>query len=84
MARVNLRFVRFSSSTIIASTFLVFILTIVLSISASAQKSQLLAEAADIDQCRNGTAAVPVVCSGSAWVNGSANSTQAHLSLTGS
>lgn len=78
MARVNLRFVRFSSSTIIASTFLVFILTIVLSISASAQKSQLLAEAADIDQCRNGTAAVPVVCSGSAWVNGSANSTQAH------
>lgn len=78
MTRVNSKFVSFPSSTFITGTFLVFILTIVLSISASAQKSRLLAEAADIDQCRNGPAATPVVCTGSAWANGAAVASQAH------
>lgn len=50
-----------------------------LSISVNAQKSLAPeAAAADIDQCRNGTLASPAVCTGSAWVNGSANATQAH------
>jgi uncharacterized repeat protein (TIGR01451 family) len=34
--------------------------------------------AADLDQCRNGPMSDPVVCTGSAWVNGNANAIQAH------
>ena len=34
--------------------------------------------AADLDQCRNGPMSAPVVCTGSAWVNGNANAIQAH------
>ena len=49
-----------------------------LSLTVTAQKSLAPEAAADIDQCRNGTAASPAVCTGSAWVNGSANATQAH------
>lgn len=45
--------------------------------TVNAQK-ELLAAAADLDQCRNGTVASPVACTGAAWVNGNANSTQAH------
>ena len=33
---------------------------------------------ADLDQCRNGPMSAPVVCTGSAWVNGNANAIQAH------
>jgi uncharacterized repeat protein (TIGR01451 family) len=34
--------------------------------------------AANLDQCRNGPFSAPVACTGSAWVNANANSTQAH------
>ncbi|MGB7200756.1 MAG: carboxypeptidase-like regulatory domain-containing protein [Pyrinomonadaceae bacterium] len=48
-----------------------------LTTTVNAQKD-LLAASADLDLCRNGTLASPVACTGSAWVNGNANSTQAH------
>ncbi len=69
---------QFISTKNIAVAILTVFSAFIFSTSAFAQKSLVLAEAVDIDQCRNGTAAVPVVCTGSAWVNGSANSTQAH------
>ncbi len=53
-------------------------IALVFSTTALAQKSFAPLAAADIDQCRNGTFAVPDVCTGSAWVNGNANSIQAH------
>ncbi len=35
-------------------------------------------EAANLDQCRNGTFAIPVQCTGAAWHNGNANADTAH------
>src|SRR5262249_16063732 len=43
---------------------------------------QSIAEAAnasaDVDECRNGTLASPVACTGSAWVNGNAGASNSH------
>lgn len=40
--------------------------------------SVAFAAAADIDQCRNGSLASPVPCTGSAWVNGNAGASNSH------
>lgn len=49
----------------------------IFTVTVTAQK-EVLAASADLDQCRNGTSGSPVACTGSAWVNGNANATQAH------
>jgi hypothetical protein len=38
----------------------------------------VLAGSADLDQCRNGTLDAPARCTGSNWVNGNLNASQAH------
>lgn len=39
----------------------------------------VLSAGASLEQCRNGTFDVPVQCSGTAWVNGNLNASQAHF-----
>lgn len=64
----------------IVSVFLTLVFGLgVCVVTTSAQKvPEAPTAAVDLDQCRNGTAASPVACTGSAWVNGNAGSSNSH------
>lgn len=62
----------------LTSVMLTLVLGVVMFTTTANGQKDLLAASADLDQCRNGTSGAPVACTGAAWVNGNANSTQAH------